>query len=266
MPTGCSLSYVASTVKRMQTASNGINGTARFLRGSAAVGTGLALAVGLTRVGADGARVLRSGAPTKPEEILLPVVSVGALVVILWLAAAVALELVARLPGAVGRCASGIAGLLTPRQVRRLIVALLGLGITAGLAQSASALTARPALTAAVPLPSPNDASPPDLGFGPLPDPGWVPSAPLVRPQPDVRVLSPVPRTDQPVRPAHQVVVHRGDSLWAIAARHLGPDPSEAEIAEAWPAWYAANRHVVGADPDLLLPGQVLSVPSEGDS
>jgi nucleoid-associated protein YgaU len=57
------------------------------------------------------------------------------------------------------------------------------------------------------------------------------------------------------------VVVRRGDSLWSIAARHLGPDASDAEIAGAWPAWFQANRDLVGDDPDLLRPGQVLRAP-----
>jgi hypothetical protein len=56
--------------------------------------------------------------------------------------------------------------------------------------------------------------------------------------------------------------VRRGDALWDIAARHLGPQASAAEIARAWPRWYAANRHVIGADPDLLMPGEVLYAPS----
>ena len=60
---------------------------------------------------------------------------------------------------------------------------------------------------------------------------------------------------------ADEVVVRRGDTLWSIAARHLGPDPSDAEIAQAWPAWHDANREVVGPDPDVLLPGQVLRAP-----
>jgi len=79
--------------------------------------------------------------------------------------------------------------------------------------------------------------------------------------QPDVRVLSPAPRDIAPRDAPAEVVVRRGDSLWAIAARHLGHDASDAEIARAWPAWFEANRRVVGDDPDLLRPGQVLRAP-----
>jgi nucleoid-associated protein YgaU len=60
---------------------------------------------------------------------------------------------------------------------------------------------------------------------------------------------------------AVRVVVREGDSLWALAARELGGGATNEAIAARWPEWYAANRHVIGDDPDLILPGQVLRVP-----
>jgi nucleoid-associated protein YgaU len=60
-------------------------------------------------------------------------------------------------------------------------------------------------------------------------------------------------------------VVRRGDSLWSIAARHLGPGASDAEIAAQWPRWWHANRAVIGTDPDLILPGTRLIPPSSAD-
>jgi len=59
----------------------------------------------------------------------------------------------------------------------------------------------------------------------------------------------------------HVYVVRGGDSLWSIAAAHLGPDDRPAAIARAWPRWFAANRGVVGADPDRLRPGEHLRTP-----
>jgi resuscitation-promoting factor RpfA len=56
-------------------------------------------------------------------------------------------------------------------------------------------------------------------------------------------------------------VVRAGDSLWRIAAQRLGGHASSAEIAAAWPRWYAANRPVIGADPDLITPGEHLHAP-----
>lgn len=64
--------------------------------------------------------------------------------------------------------------------------------------------------------------------------------------------------------PRATVVVRAGDCLWSIAAAHLPTDASDADIAAAWPAWYAANAATIGPDPDLLVPGQVLAVPQAG--
>ncbi|MEG9248814.1 hypothetical protein V6S67_12050 [Arthrobacter sp. Soc17.1.1.1] len=58
-----------------------------------------------------------------------------------------------------------------------------------------------------------------------------------------------------------EVVVVPGDSLWSIVASSLGPLATAAEVADAWPAWYDANRTVIGEDPSLVVPGQVLTAP-----
>lgn len=58
-----------------------------------------------------------------------------------------------------------------------------------------------------------------------------------------------------------EVVVRRGDSLWGIVAAALGPYSTDVDVALAWPAWYRANRETIGADPNLILPGQVLHAP-----
>lgn len=68
-------------------------------------------------------------------------------------------------------------------------------------------------------------------------------------------------RAPAPAGPTSHVVV-AGESLWAVAAAHLGPTATDADIAAEWPRWYAANAAVVGDDPDLVLPGQVLHAPS----
>lgn len=57
------------------------------------------------------------------------------------------------------------------------------------------------------------------------------------------------------------VAVQPGDTLWSLCAEHLGPYATDVEIAKEWPRWYEANRQVIGADPNLLLPGQVLRIP-----
>ena len=55
--------------------------------------------------------------------------------------------------------------------------------------------------------------------------------------------------------PTHTVAP--GESLWSITA-HLLPT---AQIAQDWPALYRANSEAIGADPSLIRPGTVLSVP-----
>lgn len=57
------------------------------------------------------------------------------------------------------------------------------------------------------------------------------------------------------------VVVRPGDTLWAIAARSLPPGASNAQIARACGQWHAANRDVIGDDPNLIFPKQRLAPP-----
>ena len=53
-----------------------------------------------------------------------------------------------------------------------------------------------------------------------------------------------------------------GESLWSITARLLPAGSSRAQIARSWPALYHANADVIGANPSLIRPGTVLTVPS----
>jgi len=63
--------------------------------------------------------------------------------------------------------------------------------------------------------------------------------------------------------PARHTVV-AGDTLWDIAARTLRTDDLR-RIARYWPRLHRTNRAVIGRDPNLLLPGQVLRLPREDD-
>lgn len=276
----------------MQTSSNSIKHASVPLSVCLA-SAGLLVVAWLCAVVRRAERLLEAGTHLRPDEALTALVAGLALLVTAWLSLAVVVELLSRVPGRVGRAARAVATAVTPVLVRRTLALLLGAGVAAGLGQGDAAASVGLVVPQATPNPGPGARPLPDPGWllappapqssgtppphdrglrAPLaatasptvtaPDPGWVPSKPTIRPQPDVRVLSPAPRS----RPddddtTAEVVVRRGDSLWSIAARHLGPDPSEAEIAEAWPAWYAANREVIGPDPDLLLPGQVLHAP-----
>jgi len=72
--------------------------------------------------------------------------------------------------------------------------------------------------------------------------------------------------TADPPAPADGHVVLRGDCLWDIAEdwlaqRSPGTPPSPAAVQDAVRAWWQANADVIGPDPDLILPGQVLRPP-----
>ncbi|WP_114855874.1 LysM peptidoglycan-binding domain-containing protein [Brachybacterium sp. YJGR34] len=67
---------------------------------------------------------------------------------------------------------------------------------------------------------------------------------------------------DAPASPP-TVVVQPGDTLWSITDDLLAPAPdSPSTIAAGWPLLHDANREAIGDDPDLLVPGQVLTVPT----
>ena len=260
----------------MQTTSNDtetrrLPGTAILLAVLVAAGV---LARWLSAVAFTALHRAASGVPVRGDEALVAVVAGAAAVLVLWVAVGVLVEVSARLPGAVGDAARTASAVITPRVVRRIVGLALGVGMATALAPGASTAAppvARQVVAAAAPLPDPgfaplpdpawaatDDAPPPPAGAPPGPvvgDAAWVPTTPTVRPQADVRMLGHRPAGDAPV------VVHRGDTLWSIAARALGPGASDSEVARAWPAWYAENRDVVGDDPDVLRPGQVLRAP-----
>lgn len=160
-----------------------------------------------------------------------------------------------RLPGVTGRLAAGLAARVTPALVRRSLESALGLTVATASMVTASA----PALAGGQMIPRTPAASALAAALAPpSPLPSLDrPAAP--RPTPTHR-LPAKPPPAVPAAPA-AVVVQHGDSLWRIAARHLGTRATDTQVAAAWPRWYAANRDVVGPDADLLLPGQRLRPP-----
>jgi hypothetical protein len=93
-----------------------------------------------------------------------------------------------------------------------------------------------------------------------LPVPGWVPGQPA-RTDQVARECAPLVTGNPVADDSGEVVVHRGDTLWSIAAAHLGPYGDARSIAAEWPRWYAANRDLIGDDPDLLTVGARLRPP-----
>jgi hypothetical protein len=79
-----------------------------------------------------------------------------------------------------------------------------------------------------------------------------------------VTVRSPVSRMVALGGAGSAYTVVTGDTLWGIARDILsqsGLHPDGGEVSVAWKAIYQANTEVVGADPNLILPGQVLTIP-----
>lgn len=66
-----------------------------------------------------------------------------------------------------------------------------------------------------------------------------------------------------PAGTTRTITVAPGDSLWSISAA-LVEDGTLAEMPpeQAWPHIYRANRSVIGADPDRIFPGTVITVPA----
>ena len=54
--------------------------------------------------------------------------------------------------------------------------------------------------------------------------------------------------------------VRDDDTLWSIAEQSLRT-PDAASVARYWPKIHKANRDVIGPDPSLIYPGQVLHLP-----
>jgi len=169
----------------------------------------------------------------------------AAAVVGLYLALGLAATCLARSAGVSARIA-GTALLVYPRVVRTAmraaVAGVVGLGATMGGATAARADAPAP--------PAP-----------PLVAPASPPGDPLDWPMPTVAPSGPAVAAHALPASRPHVVVHRGDSLWRIAARSLGRRATTSATAAAWPRWWAANRVVIGDDPDLLRPGSVLRAP-----
>ncbi|WP_395656100.1 LysM peptidoglycan-binding domain-containing protein [Nocardioides sp.] len=120
-----------------------------------------------------------------------------------------------------------------PVVLRRLLLTACGAAVAAGLTAPAGAATGRqdPPQTAASVVAS-------AIAGLPLPD------------RPHGGVTS-APRPD----PAPLVTVRPGDTLWDLAAEHLGD-------GARWTELYAANRSAIGADPDLIRPAERLRIPA----
>lgn len=169
-----------------------------------------------------------------PDAAVVRAAAWAAWAVVGYLAAGSAAFLAARLVDRKGRTAGAIAALL-PVTVRRAVDLLVGTSVVLGAGSAVSATAAAADDGGAVSA-------------------GRHPSV--------AATIAALDWAGHPARP-ERVTVRAGDSLWAIAARSLGPHATDPAVAATWPRWWAGNRSVIGPDPDLLRPGQRLQPPTD---
>ncbi|WP_432544427.1 LysM peptidoglycan-binding domain-containing protein [Kineococcus sp. SYSU DK002] len=182
-----------------------------------------------------------------PADVVVGVCTVAGALVVLWLALSVLVALVdevrvRRSPRRAVRLTPGV-----PVVVRRLVALVVGVLV------GSSALSAVAAERGAA-------VHPPEAGWAlsaPV-EPGWAPTPGLAAAP---AAPAPVAGAPRPTAAGAELVVHRGDSLWSLARLRCGPGADRAEVLAEQQRLYAANAEVIGEDPDVLRPGQVLRLP-----
>lgn len=138
-----------------------------------------------------------------------------------------------------------------PRAVRRVVLAACGLSLAGSLATPAYADPGGPEVLAGLPLPDRTTTTT-----------HWIGS--LARGG-DQAPPHPAAARERPAGGA-TVRVLPGDTLWELAEDELGADARPEDVERRWREIYAANRDLVGADPDLIRPGQRLTLPGTTDA
>jgi len=209
--------------------------------------------------------ILRASSLTELQSLAALAASAAGILVLAWWTVGLTAGLISALLLRFGKHrAARTVGRFSPEFLRRLAAAVLGLQVAAvpmtALAAPPPGPAGAPAAAAAAwggnsaidplwqPVQSPDGVDPFDPHWKPAPE--TVPG-PLLIP-PSVRLQAPA---------YQEVTVMAGDTLWALAAAQLGPSATDTEIASHWPAWFELNRGVIGANPHVLQPGQVLAVP-----
>lgn len=174
--------------------------------------------------------------PSGAEDVVLAATALLAWLAWCWGAVGLVLTAASGLPGVCGATARLASRVLLPAGLRSAAGVALGVGL----------VVAGPAASAAGPADPPVTAAAPDWPRAAEHDgpPDW-PAAP-------------------PDQPAQVHVVAAGDCLWRIASARLdqaGDGPTDAAVARAVTAWWRTNADVIGADPDLIHPGQRLVPP-----
>lgn len=217
----------------------------------------------------DAWAAITAAGPADPADGILLVAALGGVLLSAWLGLGLTLSALSALPGAVGQACRQLAGRIAPAAVRKIVAFVLGTTLTAALVPGSAVAgtgheAARPAVVAGArpAVGAVRDAvdAAPDASFRFISEPVHGTDQREAAPPPSWSPQRPAP-PELRGSPADAIVVHRGDTLWSIAAHRLGPMATAADIDPECHRWFAANRDVIGPDPNLILPGQLLSPP-----
>jgi hypothetical protein len=197
-----------------------------------------------------------------PELAAAAILRPVALALAAWLLVATVLQLLAAIPRL--RPLGCVADPISPRSLQRLGHGLAGLSLTAGLA----AVVPGAGIPSELPLPIASTFATgdddPDLPVAPpaVPAPGEGTASMRL-----VDAGSPATTPPSAAIRSDDVTVEVGDSFWSIAAEELdrrgGAHPSDRQIVPYWRRLIEHNRArlVDPGNPDLIYPGQVVSLP-----
>ncbi len=222
----------------------------------------------------------RRAATSVADTAMLLVSALGVWLLLLWLSVATLAAVLGRAPGAAGRLARRALRRITPSAARNVLLTVVGAavltGVTAcGTAEPVSRAGGRIAVEGSAIRPQAGAFESIDIDWPSTRQPagvavaGHTPTTPATQPltpaRPPVGIDWPTARAEPGAAVGTDgIVVHRGDSLWSIAARHLPGDADPAQVERLWHQWYLTNRAVIGDDPNLILPGQILLPPNPG--
>jgi len=247
----------------------------------AAVSLVVAAAVGsiFLSTSSDAWTAIAAAGPASPADGILIVVALGGALLSLWVGLGTALSALSALPGALGQASTLLAGRIAPTAVRKVVAFVLGTALSAALVPgTAVARTGHEAPRAAVVASAQYAAGALGSAVDSAPNASFSLVSDAVHTSDAIHAIHARNETDRAPAPSWsperstpsansgdrvvELVVHRGDSLWSIAARHLGPEATTSQIDAEWHRWFAANRLVIGDDPNAIRPGQVLSSPT----
>jgi len=247
----------------------------------AAVSLVVAAAVGsiFLSTSSDAWTAIAAAGPASPADGILLVVALGGALLSLWVGLGTALSALSALPGALGQASTLLAARIAPTAVRKVVAFVLGTALSAALVPgTAVARTGHEAPRAAVVASAQYAAGALGSAVDSAPNASFSLVSDAVHTSDTIHAIHARNETDRAPAPSWsperstpsansgdrvvELVVHRGDSLWSIAARHLGPEATTSQIDAEWHRWFAANRLVIGNDPNAIRPGQVLSSPT----